>query len=100
VGSHKLVVGGVGLSSSPCSLLGKDVIAQAQSGTGKTLTFSVAVLQRVNEKDKHVQAVVLSPTRELVMQTAGIMRELATAIGVKVIPLIGGTNGSVSHWWV
>jgi len=71
---------------------GKDVIAQAQSGTGKTLTFCVSVLQRVSEKEKHVQAVVLSPTRELVNQTVGIMRELGTPLGVRVISLIGGTN--------
>jgi hypothetical protein len=47
---------------------GKDVIAQAQSGTGKTATFSISVLQRVDEKDPNVQALVMAPTRELAQQ--------------------------------
>jgi translation initiation factor 4A len=41
------------------------VIAQAQSGTGKTGTFSISILQRINENEKKIQAVVLAPTREL-----------------------------------
>lgn len=51
----------------PCCT-GRDVIAQAQSGTGKTATFSVSVLQRVDEKDPNVQALVMAPTRELAQQ--------------------------------
>lgn len=53
-------------------ILGKDVIAQAQSGTGKTATFSVSVLQRVEEKLPEVQALVLAPTRELAQQVITI----------------------------
>lgn len=48
--------------------LGRDVIAQAQSGTGKTATFSVSVLQRVDEEAQDVQALVMAPTRELAQQ--------------------------------
>lgn len=51
----------------PCCT-GRDVIAQAQSGTGKTATFSVSVLQRVDDKLPEVQALVLAPTRELAQQ--------------------------------
>uniref|UniRef100_A0A914MRW6 ATP-dependent RNA helicase n=1 Tax=Meloidogyne incognita TaxID=6306 RepID=A0A914MRW6_MELIC len=51
----------------PCCT-GRDVIAQAQSGTGKTATFSVSVLQRVDDKDPNVQALVMAPTRELAQQ--------------------------------
>ena len=47
---------------------GRDVIAQAQSGTGKTATFSVSILQRIDETLPHVQALVMAPTRELAMQ--------------------------------
>ena len=47
---------------------GRDVIAQAQSGTGKTATFSVGVLQRLNLQYRECQALILSPTRELAMQ--------------------------------
>lgn len=48
--------------------LGRDVIAQAQSGTGKTATFSVSVLQRIDTAKNHVQALVIAPTRELAQQ--------------------------------
>jgi translation initiation factor 4A len=51
----------------PCCT-GRDVIAQAQSGTGKTATFSISVLQRIDEKAGHVQALVMAPTRELAQQ--------------------------------
>lgn len=49
-------------------LLGKDVIAQAQSGTGKTATFSVSVLQSIDEKLPELQALIMAPTRELAQQ--------------------------------
>jgi len=47
---------------------GKDVIAQAQSGTGKTGAFSVSCLQRIDEKKKEIQALIMAPTRELAIQ--------------------------------
>lgn len=47
---------------------GLDVIAQAQSGTGKTATFSVAILQKLDVNNKYCQALVLAPTRELAQQ--------------------------------
>lgn len=49
-------------------IIGRDVIAQAQSGTGKTATFSVAVLQNIDETVAEVQALVMAPTRELAQQ--------------------------------
>ena len=49
---------------------GRDVIAQAQSGTGKTATFSISVLQRICDKSPRVQALVMAPTRELAQQVA------------------------------
>ena len=48
--------------------LGHDVIAQAQSGTGKTATFSIAILQQLDIDNKRPQALVLAPTRELAQQ--------------------------------
>ena len=51
----------------PC-IKGHDVIAQAQSGTGKTATFSIAILQQLDMKLKDCQALVLAPTRELAQQ--------------------------------
>ena len=53
---------------SPLSLLGRDVIAQAQSGTGKTATFAVSILQQLDVTKKGCQALVLAPTRELAQQ--------------------------------
>ena len=51
----------------------RDVIAQAQSGTGKTATFSVAILQRIDIEDKTCQALVLAPTRELAQQVCRLI---------------------------
>lgn len=75
----------------PCCT-GRDVIAQAQSGTGKTATFSVSVLQRVDEKDPNVQALVMAPTRELAQQILLVMRALGDYMGVKFHMCIGGTS--------
>lgn len=51
-------------------ITGRDVIAQAQSGTGKTATFSIAILQQLNIEEKDCQALVLAPTRELAQQVS------------------------------
>jgi translation initiation factor 4A len=75
----------------PCCT-GRDVIAQAQSGTGKTATFSVSVLQRVDEKSREVQALVMAPTRELAQQILLVMRALGDYMGVKFHMCIGGTS--------
>jgi len=53
-------------------LKGRDVIAQSQSGTGKTSIFCVGILQRINIKSKKLQALVLSPTRELAEQSRDV----------------------------
>ncbi|KAI6243687.1 RNA helicase [Aphelenchoides fujianensis] len=74
------------------SCTGKDVIAQAQSGTGKTATFSISVLQRIDEKADHVQALVMAPTRELAQQIQIVMRGLGDYLNVNVHACIGGTN--------
>ena len=60
--------------------VGNDVIALAQTGTGKTAAFGLPVLQKVNPKDKRTQAVILSPTRELCLQIAGDLKEYARYI--------------------
>ncbi|CAK5017419.1 unnamed protein product [Meloidogyne enterolobii] len=75
----------------PCCT-GRDVIAQAQSGTGKTATFSVSVLQRVDDKDPNVQALVMAPTRELAQQIMLVMRALGEYLEVKFHLCIGGTS--------
>jgi superfamily II DNA/RNA helicase len=72
---------------------GKDVIGQAQSGTGKTATFSIGALQRVNIADQKTQVLILSPTRELSTQTAKVVSSLGIFMeGLKIQTLFGGTN--------
>ncbi|AMD22496.1 HHL274Cp [Eremothecium sinecaudum] len=69
-----------------------DVLAQAQSGTGKTGTFSIAALQRIDETLKAPQALILAPTRELALQIQKVVMALALHMDVKVHACIGGTD--------
>ena len=71
---------------------GHDVIAQAQSGTGKTATFSVAILQRIDPNLKAVQALVLAPTRELAQQIQNVVVALGDYMNIQCHACIGGTN--------
>lgn len=77
----------------PC-VQGHDVIAQAQSGTGKTATFSISILQRIDVEKPVCQAMVLAPTRELAQQISKVIRSLGDYLQVKVRALVGGTNVS------
>lgn len=77
----------------PVVLEGKDIVGQAQTGTGKTAAFGIPLLQRINPKDKHLQAVVLCPTRELAIQVSEEIRKLAKFMhGIKVLPVYGGQD--------
>ncbi|PWN17976.1 putative TIF2-translation initiation factor eIF4A [Microstroma glucosiphilum] len=71
---------------------GHDVIAQAQSGTGKTATFSIAILQRIDPAIKNVQALILAPTRELAQQIQKVVIALGDYMQIKCHACIGGTN--------
>mmetsp|Transcript_7322 Transcript_7322/g.11149 ORF Transcript_7322/g.11149 Transcript_7322/m.11149 type:complete len:416 (-) Transcript_7322:185-1432(-) len=73
-------------------LRGRDVIAQSQSGTGKTAVFSISSLQILDEKIKDTQAVVLSPTRELAEQTQRVIQSLGDYMNVKSHACIGGKS--------
>jgi translation initiation factor 4A len=75
----------------PCCTVGV-VIAQAQSGTGKTATFSVSVLQLVDENKPAAQALVMAPTRELAQQIQIVLMALGEYMKVKSHVCIGGTN--------
>ena len=72
-------------------LLKRDVIAQAQSGTGKTATFAVGILQRIDMEKKNCQALVLAPTRELAQQIVRVISSLGDFLSVKVHACVGGT---------
>jgi len=71
---------------------GRDTIAQAQSGTGKTATFSIAMLQVINTAVRETQALVLSPTRELATQIQSVVMALGDYMNVQCHACIGGTN--------
>jgi len=71
---------------------GRDVIAQAQSGTGKTATFSIAILQSIDVAVRDTQALVLSPTRELATQIQSVVLALGDYLNVQCHACIGGTS--------
>ncbi len=75
----------------PELLAGKDVIGQAQTGTGKTAAYSIPLLMSIKPEIKKPQAVVLCPTRELAIQVADEIRKLAKYMSdIKVLPVYGG----------
>ena len=77
--------------SIPVILSGKDVIGQAQTGTGKTAAFSIPLLEMINPEEKNVQAVVLCPTRELAIQVSTEIRKIGKYMhGIKSLPVYGG----------
>ena len=75
----------------PHILDGRDVIGQAQTGTGKTAAFGIPILEMVDPSDKSLQAVILCPTRELAIQVAEEIRKLSKYMSkIKVLPIYGG----------
>ncbi|MCC7553035.1 MAG: DEAD/DEAH box helicase [Methanobacteriaceae archaeon] len=75
----------------PEALEGKDIIGQAQTGTGKTVAFGVPLLEKIFIKDRSPQAIILCPTRELCIQVAGEIEKLAKHIKkLKILAVYGG----------
>ena len=70
----------------------KDVIAQAQSGTGKTGAFVIGSLERVNVEEKATQIIIISPTRELSKQTTEVVSELSKYMDISYMEVVGGTD--------
>nr|MWN20709.1 DEAD/DEAH box helicase [Leuconostoc lactis] len=64
------------LDTIPLTLAGKDVIGQAQTGTGKTAAFGLPILENIDLDNKNIQALIVSPTRELAIQTADELKKL------------------------
>lgn len=70
---------------------GRDMIGQAQTGTGKTAAFGIPLLEKVDPKSRKLQGIILCPTRELAIQVAEEIRNLAKYMaGIKVLPIYGG----------
>jgi len=74
----------------PLMLAGQDVIAQAQTGTGKTAAFALPILQKLEQDRRSIQALVLAPTRELAMQVAQATCEYGSHLNVQVLAVYGG----------
>jgi ATP-dependent RNA helicase DeaD len=79
----------------PFMLQGKDVLGQAQTGTGKTAAFALPILSRIDLKQKDPQVLVLAPTRELAIQVAEAFQRYAAHLkGFHVLPIYGGQDYS------
>ena len=76
--------------SIPVVFKGNDVIAKAQTGTGKTLAFLLPVLQRVHTDVHQEQVLIIAPTRELIKQISDEAKEIGSILNVDILPLIGG----------
>ena len=74
----------------PHLLAGRDLIAQAMTGTGKTAAFAIPLVERLDPQQGVIQAVVLTPTRELAVQVAGEIHRLGRHRGLRVVPIYGG----------
>lgn len=75
----------------PPMLAGKDVIAKAPTGTGKTMAFGIPIIEKIDPDSEEVQAVIMAPTRELAMQITDEMRDIAVYHeGVRLVCLYGG----------
>jgi ATP-dependent RNA helicase DDX6/DHH1 len=76
----------------PVALTGRDILARAKNGTGKTAAFVIPTLERVNPKNPKTQALLLVPTRELALQTSQVCKTLGKHLGINVMVTTGGTG--------
>lgn len=76
----------------PVLLSNKDVIAQAQTGTGKTLAFVLPILEKIDVKKPYVQALIITPTRELALQITKEVQKLASIVNANVLAAYGGQD--------
>ncbi len=78
----------------PPALAGSDVVATAQTGTGKTLAFVLPILQTLSTKPatKNIEALILSPTRELAIQIQEVFAKMSTGMGVRSVLVVGGLS--------
>lgn len=70
----------------------KDIIGQAQTGTGKTAAFGLPILEKIKKHEKYVQAIVVAPTRELAIQVADEMQSFISVKGIKIATVYGGQS--------
>lgn len=78
--------------SIPVALTGRDILARAKNGTGKTAAFVIPTLEKINPKSPKTQALILVPTRELALQTSQVCKTLGKHLGIQVMVTTGGTG--------
>jgi ATP-dependent RNA helicase DeaD len=71
---------------------GQDIIGQAQTGTGKTAAFGIPLVNGIDQSERHISAVILTPTRELAIQVAGELEKLSRYKGLRVLAIYGGQD--------
>ena len=81
--------------SIPHLISGKDIVAQAQSGTGKTGAFTIGSLSRIDEGETSTQLLILTPTRELADQIYNVIKELSRYTKIRACMCVGGTHVSL-----
>eukprot|EP00271_Cylindrocystis_brebissonii_P010509 TRINITY_DN2670_c0_g4_i1.p1 TRINITY_DN2670_c0_g4~~TRINITY_DN2670_c0_g4_i1.p1 ORF type:complete len:564 (-),score=183.67 TRINITY_DN2670_c0_g4_i1:1359-3050(-) len=78
--------------SIPIALTGRDILARAKNGTGKTAAFCIPAIEKIDSSKNVIQALLLVPTRELALQTAQVCKELAKHLAIEVMVSTGGTS--------
>jgi ATP-dependent RNA helicase DeaD len=76
----------------PKLLKGEDIIAQSQTGTGKTLAFVLPMLQKINTATSYIQGLIITPTRELAIQITKEIEKYAPVADVNILSLYGGQD--------
>jgi len=79
-------------ASIPIALAGRDVLARAKNGTGKTGAYCIPILEQIDPSKDVIQGMIVVPTRELALQTSQIAIELSQHMGIRVMVTTGGTN--------
>merc|ERR1712088_1159711 len=79
-------------ASIPIAQSGRDILARAKNGTGKTGAYTIPILEGIDTSKDYIQGMIIVPTRELALQTSQIALELSKHLGVKVMVTTGGTN--------
>ncbi|WP_378954930.1 DEAD/DEAH box helicase [Pelosinus sp. sgz500959] len=80
------------IQAIPMILAGKDIVGQSQTGTGKTLAFVLPILEKIDSSKPTVQALIITPTRELALQITNEVAKLADKLGINVLSVYGGQD--------
>merc|ERR1719181_411733 len=78
--------------SIPIALAGKNILARAKNGTGKTGAFVIPMLEKIKIEDTHIQGLIIVPTRELALQTSAVVKDLGSHMHLQCMVTTGGTG--------